>query len=355
MIRQCSRKWVLPFVTAALLVTLAPVGSSAYSQRRTSRKPQTQQTTRTRQTVQPPTVYERGYLKAYNEGFGQGQLDWGQSVPRDFQHSRGYQQRERSYDQGMAASEEYAQGYQLGFEMGYTDGYYGRARNLVIPANAVTLAKAASLADAQRAAERTRTEARPAEQREQRDVRNVSARSYSPVSIPNDTELFLTLTSSINTKTNRTGDRFTAAVRGPAEFEGATVEGHIATLNRSGRVSGKTELVLAFDRITLRDGRQGPLNADLEKILDTDKVRKVDREGRIETGNRTHEAEVRGGAGAGAGALVGALAGGGKGALVGLLVGGAAGVGTVYVEGNNDLILDNGSEVVIRTAGRRQP
>jgi hypothetical protein len=28
-------------------------------------------------------------------------------------------------------------------------------------------------------------------------------------------------------------------------------------------------------------------------------------------------------------------------------------VGTVYVEGNNDLILDSGSGIIIRTAGRR--
>jgi hypothetical protein len=348
-------KWdraILPVLIAALLATL--VTPLAYSQRRTTRRTQTRQTTRNTQPVQPPSVYDRGYLKAYNEGFGQGQADWGQGVPRNFQGSRGYQQREQGYEQGMSASEEYTQGYQLGFELGYNDGYYGRARNTATPTNALTLAKAAALADSQRAAERARAEQAVASQRDQR-VRPTYASSRTPVSIPSDAELGLRLTSPINTKSNHTGDHFTALVTTPQEFEGATVDGHIATLNRSGRVTGKTELVLAFDTITLRDGRQCPLNADVVKILDSDKVKKVDQEGRIETGNRTHDSEVRGGVGAGAGALIGALAGGGKGALIGLLAGGAAGVGTVFVEGNNDLILDSGAEVVIRTAGRRQP
>ena len=164
----------------------------------------------------------------------------------------------------------------------------------------------------------------------------------------------LKLTSPINTKTNKVGDRFTAAITSPSRYEGATVEGHIASLNRSGRVTGKTELALAFDTITLTDGEQGPLSADLERILISEKVKKVDEEGRIESGSRTRDSEVRGGVGAAAGAVIGGIAGGGKGALIGLILGGAAGVGTVYVEGNNDLILDNGTEIVIRTVRRRQ-
>ena len=63
---------------------------------------------------------------------------------------------------------------------------------------------------------------------------------------------------------------------------------------------------------------------------------------------------MRGAIGAAAGAVIGGIVGGGKGAIAGILPGGAAGVGTVYVEGNNDLILDTGTEMVIRTAGRRQ-
>ncbi|HJQ27195.1 MAG TPA: hypothetical protein VKA60_25125 [Blastocatellia bacterium] len=156
----------------------------------------------------------------------------------------------------------------------------------------------------------------------------------------------LRLTSPLNTKINRLGDRFTAAITSPASYLGATIEGHIASLNRSGRVAGKTELALAFDSITLADGEQGPLNAALERILISNQVKKVGEEGRVESGTR--DSEVRGG-------VVGGIAGGTKGVAISPLPGGAAGGGTLYVEGNNDLILDNGTEMVIRTAGRRQP
>jgi hypothetical protein len=62
---------------------------------------------------------------------------------------------------------------------------------------------------------------------------------------------------------------------------------------------------------------------------------------------------VRGGVGAAAGAILGGIAGGGKGALLGAIIGGAAGVGTVAIEGNKDLILDNGTEMLVKTARPR--
>jgi outer membrane lipoprotein SlyB len=117
-------------------------------------------------------------------------------------------------------------------------------------------------------------------------------------------------------------------------------------------VSGKTELGLAFDKIVYPDGTRRPIDAQLEKVIRTEAVKKVDEEGNIESESRTTESEKRGVIGAAAGAIIGGIAGGGKGALIGILLGGAAGVGTVYVEGNNDLILDTGAELVIRTAGR---
>jgi len=348
--QQNISRAVMSVVAATMLVVIgaAPYGSSAYSQRRTTRKPVT------RQTKQPPSIYDRGYLKGYTSGFSQGQADWSRTAPRDYQNSEAYQQRANAYEASLASSEEYTQGFQLGFELGYTDGYYGRAKNAVTPGNAQTLAKAAALADAERArAQAAQAEAQPDRQRypdagrESRD-----RRARVPVEVPQDTELRLKLNTAINTKTNRKGDTFTATVVAPAAYEGSTVTGHIANLTRSGRVSGKTEMSLAFDSITLPDGRQGQLDADLEKVLESEHIKKVDEEGRIESGSRTRDSEVRGGVGAAAGAIIGGIAGGGKGALIGLILGGAAGVGTVYVEGNKDLILDPGTEMLIRTAGR---
>ncbi|HWX40922.1 MAG TPA: hypothetical protein VN345_07210, partial [Blastocatellia bacterium] len=147
---------------------------------------------------------------------------------------------------------------------------------------------------------------------------------------------------------------FTASVVEPYQYEGATVDGHIYNLTQSGRVSGRTELSLAFDSITLSDGRRGPINAQVERVIESETVKTIDEEGRVETGSRTRDSELRGGVGAGAGAIIGGIAAGGKGAIIGALIGGAAGVGTVYVEGNKHIVLDQGTEFLIRVARSQQ-
>jgi hypothetical protein len=330
----------LALLAAGLLVVagLTPSGSLVYSQQRSAQRSQPNQPTR---------IYYSNYVKGYNEGFGKGQADWKSGAYRDFERRDQYQQRDRSYPQGKGSSDEYLQGYQLGLELGYSDGYYGRARNSAVPANATSLARMAAVTDGQRTKDEHAAN-------EVSVSRGKTQKSYPPLAVPENTEMRLRLTTPINTKTNRVGDRFTAAITSPSRYNEATVEGHIASLDRSGRISGRTELGLTFDSISLEDGEQGPLNADLERIMISEQVKMVDEEGRIETGSRTRDSEIRGGVGAAAGAIIGGIVGGGKGAILGLILGGAAGVGTVYVEGNKDLILDVGTEMVIRTAGQRK-
>jgi len=142
------KKLGLFFVTGLLLSgVMAPAASASTSARRkTSHTPVKQA------PAQRQTVYGQGYQKGYADGFAQGHGDWSKGMTRDFQNSNAYQHRDQSIAPQFAKSEEYHQGYNLGFEFGYTDAYYGRARNNVVPGNAVVLAKAAALADAQRAA-----------------------------------------------------------------------------------------------------------------------------------------------------------------------------------------------------------
>lgn len=369
-------------VIAALLssVFVSAASVQAAVQKKTARAPI--------KKAQPQTVYGQGYQKGYGEGFTQGQVDWTKGVPRDFQHSDAYQRRDRSFAPRFATSEEYRQGYDLGFELGYADSYYGRARNPLVPANAAVLAKAAALADAQRAREqadeqRAREQGDAQRAREQEDAqraqeqadsqrgRDDEARGASrdnrsradrgrqrdsdqvPVNVPGDLDMKLRLTSKIDTKTNRVGDTFSAVVVEPSGYEGATVVGHISKLDRSGRISGKTELSFEFDSITLADGRQAPFAADLQRVYESEHVKKVDEEGNVETTSRTKDSQVRGGVGAAAGAILGGIAGGGKGAVLGAIIGGAAGVGTVAIEGNKDLILENGTEMLVKTARAR--
>src|SRR5918996_2932613 len=75
------------------------------------------------------------------------------------------------------------------------------------------------------------------------------------VPIPNGTEMKIRLEEEIDTKKSRDGDRFTATVLSPSKYADATVEGHIAKIDESGKLTGKTELALSFDRIRLRNGQ----------------------------------------------------------------------------------------------------
>lgn len=300
---------------------------------------------------QPATPYGQGYQKGYTDGFAQGEADWSNNTRADFRGSDKWQQRD------PGSSEEYRLGYELGFELSYADGYYGRARNAQVPRNAEVIAKAAALAEQQRARrerfDRNRQDRdRIDNDRGQREPNR--PRPSAPLSIPNGTELRIRLSSPISTKTGRVGDTFKATVVQPSTYESASVEGHIATLNKSGRVSGKTEVGLAFDSVTLQDGRSARIDGELVRVYESESVKRVDEEGRVETGSRTRDTEVRGGIGAAAGAIIGGIVGGGKGALIGLIVGGAAGVGTVYVDGNKDLVLDPGTEMVIRIVSSRE-
>ncbi|HSE36147.1 MAG TPA: hypothetical protein VLG74_02525 [Blastocatellia bacterium] len=305
---------------------------------------------------QPATPYGRGYQEGYTDGFAQGEADWSNNTRPDFRRSDKWQQRQDG------SSAEHRLGYELGFELAYADGYYGRVRNSAVPRNAEVIAKAAALAEQRAKRERfdrdRQDRDRPSDrdrfdndrgQREPNRQRPVAA-----LNIPDGTELRIRLSSPISTKTGRVGDTFRATVVQPSTYESAIVEGHIATLNRSGRVTGKTEVGLAFDSVTTTDGRFARIDGELVQIYESESVKRVDEEGRVETGSRTRDTQVRGGVGAVAGAVLGGIVGGGKGALIGLVVGGAAGVGTVYVDGKKDLVLDPGTEMIVRVASSRE-
>ena len=318
---------------------------------------QRSKSTRSAKAAKPVSIYNQGYAKGYGDGYGQGQRDWSNSSPRDFQRSETYQNREQALDSNLAGLEEYRQGYDLGFELGYTDAYYGRAKTPAVPANAALLAKAAALADAQRAEARRAREQRGSgdtgrDRDRDRDIGR--PRNAGPISVPGSVDFKLRLTSRIDTKKNVAGDRFSAIVISPSSFENARVDGHIATLTRSGKVSGRTELGLAFDTITMEDGRTAPFHGDLQRIYDSENVKKIDEEGRVESGNKTTDTQKRGAIGAVAGAVIGGIAGGGKGALIGAVIGGAAGVGTVLIEDNKDLLLEPGTEMLVKTEASRR-
>ena len=145
------------------------------------------------------------------------------------------------------------------------------------------------------------------------------------------------------------GDRFTLRVTEPAEFDGATIEAHISQVERSGRLTGRSQMTLNFDSIRLRDGRTYSFAGIVEGVRDASgEVVRVDTEGTVRDTSQTTKTEQRAAIGAGVGAIIGAIAGGGKGAAIGAILGAGGGAGSVYVQGRNELDLERGTEITIR-------
>jgi len=172
--------------------------------------------------------------------------------------------------------------------------------------------------------------------------------------VPNGELLVAVLNDEVSTATAREGDRFTLTVRQPYNLEGATIEGRVSQVERSGRVSGRSQMTLNFDNIRLRDGRSYRFAGILESVRTAqgDTVR-IDNEGGVRDDNQTTKTVQRAAIGTAVGAIIGAIAGGGKGAAIGAIVGAGGGAGSVYVQGRDDLQLTRGTELSIRATGPR--
>lgn len=167
--------------------------------------------------------------------------------------------------------------------------------------------------------------------------------------IPDGARVVGMLQTFISTRSAAPGDRFTLRVTEPAEFRDAIIEGHIGDVARSSRLSGRSLMTLDFDSIRTRDGRTYQFAGLVENINTRNgEIVRVDTEGTIRDQNQTTRTEQRAAIGTAVGAIIGAIAGGGKGAAIGAILGAGAGAGSIYAEGQNDLNLDRGTEVVIR-------
>jgi hypothetical protein len=177
--------------------------------------------------------------------------------------------------------------------------------------------------------------------------RRTTTRRATAALVPVGTDLKVRINDTLSTKDSRIGDRFTATVIDPSRFDEARLSGHISSIQKSGKIKGRTSMNLAFDSVELRDGRRGVLHGYVTRVYGEDSGR-ADEEGGVESGSRTKQTVKRAGIGATVGAIVGGIAGGGKGAAIGLIVGGAGGAGSLAVQGTKELKIENGTEMLVR-------
>ena len=175
--------------------------------------------------------------------------------------------------------------------------------------------------------------------------------SAGDVGVPQGTRLVATLDNALSTRNAHAEDRFTITTRSPSRYEGAVIEGTVASVNASGRLSGRADMALNFESIRMRNGRKYPFAGVIESIRTANgETIRVDSEGTVEENSQTEKTVQRGALGAALGAIIGAITGGAKGAAIGAAIGAGGGAGTVIVEGRDQLDLPRGTELTIASS-----
>jgi len=161
----------------------------------------------------------------------------------------------------------------------------------------------------------------------------------SPITVPEGATFALVLETAISSATSRSGELIVARLAEDVRVgekvvvpSGSEVRGRVTAAVPSGRVKTRARLAFDFDTLVL-DGKEHPIGTRPVSITAAD----------------THKKDAATiGIGAGAGAIIGAIAKGGKGAAIGTLIGGAAGTGVVLTNTGKEVELGTGSRVTVR-------
>jgi hypothetical protein len=172
--------------------------------------------------------------------------------------------------------------------------------------------------------------------------------------IPKGSHVALKLVNSVTTRTAREGDYVYMKTATPIVSNGqivvpvdSYVQGVVTSSKRSGRVSGRAELAIRIETLTLPSGKVVKVTPHLKSVDSEDTDQKVSgNEGAVEQGPSHGTDAARIATLGGTGAAIGGLADRSwKGAGIGAGVGGAVGTVVVLLTRGREVELKQGSAV----------
>ena len=178
-------------------------------------------------------------------------------------------------------------------------------------------------------------------------------RSQPPtVTVPAGTKLPIVLRQAINTKNAKPGDPVYCETNFPVVQDdrilipvGTYVQGSITSVKRPGRVHGRAEVLMHFDRLIFANGYTVALPGAVDNIPSADHDKVKDKEGTVQADSSKGRDVGTVASTTGTGAGIGAIASGAKGAGIGAAAGGVAGLAITMLTRGNDVKLEQGTSV----------
>ena len=172
--------------------------------------------------------------------------------------------------------------------------------------------------------------------------------------IPEGTHLLLRMVNSISTRTAQPGDYYYMRTASPVSVNdrivvpiSSYVQGKVTFARRGGKVSGRAQLGLRLETLTLPNGRTLKFSPSLSSVDPNQSGQKLDRDENLVRQGPNHGRDaarivVTAGSGAFLGAIVDSSV---KGASIGAGVGGAVGLASVMISRGREVVLQQGSSI----------
>lgn len=175
----------------------------------------------------------------------------------------------------------------------------------------------------------------------------------SDIALPSGTELVVKLTNTLSTKGSEEGDPWAGKVAEPIFAGGvevvpadSTVRGHVTFVQPAGRATGRGEMRLVAETISVTGQGNFTIVALLKSADDNTGTKVKNAEGTVQGPGKSDKSVAKeAGIGAAGGAAIGSLAHGGSGALYGAAIGAMAGVIHSVAKKHQGPLLPPGTEL----------